>query len=82
MLNGSGVEGVASAEADKLSTQGFRTGHIGNADEGSYTTTVYQLSTDKPATLEALKKLYGDNIVVSDFPFRYTTDADFVIIVG
>jgi hypothetical protein len=83
VLNGSGVEGVASAEADKLSTQGFRTGNIGNADSGDYSaTTVYQLSTDKPATLEALKKLYGDNIIVSDFPFTYTTDADFVVIVG
>jgi LCP family protein required for cell wall assembly len=83
VLNGSGVAGLASAEADKLSTQGFRTGNIGNADgEGYSSTTVYQLSTDKPATLEALKKLYGDNIIVSDFPFTYTTDADFVVIVG
>jgi LCP family protein required for cell wall assembly len=83
VLNGSEIDGRASAEADKLEKEGFATGYIGNADRENYgAVVVYQLSNDKPATAEALKKLYGDSVVVSDFPFPYTTDADFVVIVG
>ncbi|MDR3125891.1 MAG: LCP family protein [Candidatus Nomurabacteria bacterium] len=83
VLNGSDTDGLASAEADKLEDKGFRTGNIGNAEPANYgSVTVYQLSIDKPATAEALKEIYGDRLILSDFPFSYTTDADFVVIVG
>jgi LCP family protein required for cell wall assembly len=83
VLNGSGTDGRAATEAKKLEAENFQIGYIGNADSSDYASTrVYQLSSDKPATVEALRKVYGDSVVVSNLPFAYSTEADFVLIIG
>ena len=83
VLNGSGTEGLASSEADKLEAKGFRIGEIGNTDGVSYDMMkIYSMSNDKPLTKEALKNLYNISPIEWDYPFYYTTDADFIVVVG
>ena len=82
VLNGAGVEGLAGSEADKIRNEGFRVGKIGNAGRENYTATkIYSLSDDKPATKEALENIYG-NVITWDYPFDYSTEADFIVVVG
>lgn len=82
VLNGSGVEGAAQAEADRLAADGFTLGEIGNAPEGSYgTIAIYQINSEKTATAEKLATLYGTQVQTT-IPAGIESTADFVVVVG
>src|SRR5690606_24494110 len=82
VLNGSGVEGAAQAEADRLAADGFTLGEIGNAPEGSYgTIAIYQINSEKTATAEKLATLYGTQAQTT-IPAGIESTADFVVVVG
>lgn len=82
VLNGSTIAGLASEKAEVLEAKGYNVGDVSNAPTGKYSTVeIYQLTTEKPATAEALEKLY-DVDVKTTMPFSYNTTADFVIVFG
>lgn len=82
VLNGSGVEGAAQAEADRLSGEGLTVNEISNAPEGSYgTIAIYQINSEKTATAEKLATLYGTQVQTT-IPAGIESTADFVVVVG
>jgi anionic cell wall polymer biosynthesis LytR-Cps2A-Psr (LCP) family protein len=83
VLNGSGVSGAGQKVADALTAKGYTVGAIDNAPDGTYPPiTIYEITKDKTATADALKKLYNVSITTSAPPFSVTGDTDFVIVVG
>ncbi len=83
VMNGSGVAGAGQKVADNLTSKGFTVGNITNAPSGTYPPiTIYQITTNKTATADALKTMYNVTLKTSTPPFSVTGDTDFVIIVG
>lgn len=83
VLNGSGVAGVAQAEADKLESKGMTVGLIDNAPAGEYgKATIYQIGDGNPATKARLEKTYGVKITPGDPPVLVGETTKFVVIVG
>ncbi len=83
ILNGSGVEGAASREADKLKSEGFTISSTDNAPEGSYApVTVYKIGEGNPLTTQALEKQYGVLVKTTPPPVAPGEGVSFVIILG
>lgn len=86
VLNGSGEQGVASAEKKRLENEGFVVKEIDNAPDGEYAEhyTVYVLNDSKPGTKAALEKFY--NVAakeITEVPVGINTAGyDFIVIVG
>lgn len=83
VLNGSGVAGAASVEADKLKAQGLIVDGTDNAPAGDYgKVTIYQIDKTKTATATKLKEIYGVKVLTTAPPVPVTGDTAFVVIVG
>ena len=85
VLNGSGVVGVALAQANKLEELGMVISSTDNAPTSDYNkTVVYKASNkDKPKTAEKLKSLYSvSEISTENLPISAAEDVDFMIIIG
>ena len=84
VLNGSGEAGVAQRAADSLEEKGFTIASVDNApDSKQYgTVTIYQLTTDAPATAAKLAQLYGVTPKTGTPPVSVTGETDFVVIIG
>lgn len=82
VLNGSGVEGAAQVEADRIAEAGMTVGAIDNAPEGNYgVIAIYQLNSEKTGTAEKLATLYSTEVVTT-IPAGIESTADFVVVVG
>lgn len=83
VLNGSGVPGAAQEAADKLSSQGFLVGYVGNAPTSDYTSTkVYKNPESRVrATRAKLESVYNTK-VSTDYPVPFGDGVDFVVVVG
>ncbi|MDO4271466.1 MAG: LCP family protein [Candidatus Saccharibacteria bacterium] len=82
VLNGSETTGLAGEEAEELEKDGYTIGEIANAPElSSAKITIYQRNQDKAGTADALKKKYNVDITKGDLD-GYTTDADFIVVIG
>ncbi len=83
VFNGSGVAGVAQAEADKLESLGMMIAEVGNAAEGEYgKAKIYQVGTGMSATKAKLESIYGVKIMTETPPVTVTGDTNFVVSVG
>lgn len=84
LFNGSGVEGYASQQSDRLEALGFTVTAAGNAPQGSYQSVeIYDLSNGKnPATKSKLESVYGVTAKKGKGPITVTGDTDFVVIFG
>lgn len=84
VLNASGVTGVAAKHQEQLSKQGLQVSAVGNITSDDKAVIIYNLTTTKPHTLEALKKRYGDTIKTKEeAPSAVKQyDADIVIVIG
>lgn len=84
LFNGSGIEGYAGQQGDKLTTLGMMVTATGNAPSGSYQAIeIYDLSGGKnPATKSKLESTYGVTAQKGKGPITVTGDTDFVIIFG
>jgi LCP family protein required for cell wall assembly len=82
VFNGSGASGIAQAEADKLSAEGYTVQTIDNAPSGSYQDVeLYATSEENPKTKAKLEEFYGAKVRSGVAPVA-TTGLDFVIILG
>lgn len=86
VLNATGEVGVASAEATKLTEEGYTIAATENTPEGTTFTdniTIYY-SGNKPGTEDMLKKHYKDTEFkpISEAPESISRDYDFIIILG
>lgn len=86
VLNATGEVGVASAEATKLTEEGYTIATTENTPEGTTFTddiTIYY-SGNKPGTEDMLKKHYKDTEFksLSEAPESISRDYDFIIILG
>lgn len=82
VLNGSGVEGAAQVEADRLAAEDLIITQVSNAPEGSYgTITIYQINAEKTATKEKLETLYSTGVVTT-IPAGIEPTTDFIVVVG
>jgi polyisoprenyl-teichoic acid--peptidoglycan teichoic acid transferase len=83
VMNGSGVAGAAQTVADNLTGKGFTVNNVTNAPDGTYPPiTIYEITSDKTATADALKSMYNVTIKTDTPPFSVNGDTDFVIVVG
>lgn len=83
IYNGSGVEGVAKQEADKLEAKGFTIGLLDNAPAGAYgKAKIYQIGEGNPATKSKLEEIYGVKVTPGDPPFLVSETTRFVVIIG
>ena len=82
VLNGSGISGIAQAEADKLTSLGMEIDSVDNAPAGDYTgNTIYQIRDGKPETAKKLSSLYGAKLSTSSPVVQVGPETDFVLIV-
>lgn len=83
VFNGSGASGVALKVAEQLEAKGFMISTYATAPEGTYgAVELYQINTQKPASLGALQKLYGVTPKTTTPPVAVPDGTDFVVIVG
>ena len=86
VLNGSGSEGLASSEKAKLNTDGFTNVETANTPAGDYPDKyyLYDITGNKPGTVEALSKRYGVEAASRDaLPANINPgDADIVVVLG
>jgi len=83
VLNASGTEGVAAAEAEKLEAQGFTVSNVDNAEEGSYgDIEVYQVGKGMSATKQKLESIYGVTVKTDKPPVPVNGDTNFIVIFG
>lgn len=83
VLNGSGTGGVGQAQANRLEEEGFLIDDVDNAPAGEYgKATIYQISSDKPASAAKLKELYGVDITTGTPPVSVVGETDFLVIIG
>lgn len=83
VYNGSGVAGLAQAEAEKLEGQGYTIGAVSNPPAGEYPKyTVYQIGDGNKGTAAKLKQLYGVEVKKADPPFAVPAATKFVVIIG
>lgn len=81
VYNATGSYGVAGAERDKLTADGFNVVAVADAPAGICTSEycVYAVN-DKPATRAALTEKYG--VVSDEVPAGLQGDVDFIVVVG
>ncbi len=86
ILNGSGKDGAAAAEKDKLKKNGIAIEKVGDAPEGEFVESyyLYDVSGEKVATVESLAKKYGvEARSAQEIPAGIdTTGIDVLIILG
>lgn len=83
VYNGSGVAGLAQAEAEKLESQGYTIGDVSNPPAGEYPKyTIYQIGDGNSGTAGKLKQLYGVEVQKTKPPFVVPAATKFVIIIG
>jgi polyisoprenyl-teichoic acid--peptidoglycan teichoic acid transferase len=83
VFNGSGVAGVAQAEADNLETANYTIETIATAPKGNYPHfTLYQIGSGNAGTAEKLKQRYGVKITSGKPPVTVGKDVKFVLIIG
>ncbi len=83
VLNGSGVTGIAQAEADKLKTDKYTVGSVATAPAGNYAHfTLYQIGTGNGGTASKLQQRYGIKITPGAPPVAVGSSIKFVLIVG
>jgi LCP family protein required for cell wall assembly len=80
VLNGSDIDGLASKEKTKLTDKNFNVAAVANTTHSDKTSIIDTSKGKKPATLAALKKLYGNNVSTTN-TLGYPT-ADFIIVLG
>lgn len=83
VLNGSGVPGVAQAEADKLTEVGFIVSEVGNAPDNTYENVeIYQVGAGMTGTKSRLESSFGVKVKTTAPPLTVPQDTNFVIIFG
>lgn len=86
VYNGSGVQGAAQKQADKLTAKGFTVDGVDTVATGKYggKITLYDtIDGKKPATLKKLEaELKVKAIKTTTLPNAVTSSSDFVIIIG
>lgn len=85
VLNGTDTPGLASAEEDALTEDGYDNIDIDDAPLGTYDNqyTLYYLSDSAPETLKLLESKYSTTALSSDdLPAGINTNYDFVLILG
>lgn len=83
VYNGSGVAGLAQAEAEKLEGQGYIIGEVSNPPAGQYPKyAIYQIGDGNTGTAAKLKQLYGVEVQKTKPPFAVPAATKFVIVVG
>jgi hypothetical protein len=82
VLNGSGVPGAATTEAEELTDKGLDVSQVDNAPAGAYAAVeIYQRTEGMPATKARLESIYKTK-VKSESPVPVNGNIDFVIIIG
>jgi LCP family protein required for cell wall assembly len=82
VLNGGGVDGLASKESKALTDKNITVAAVADAPKTYPTTEIIDNSKGTmPNTKQALQKMFGTNIVASDPSIKGYT-ADFIIILG
>lgn len=85
VLNGSGIEGLATEEADELKSYNYNIVNVDNAPMDNLTsTTIYDLSDNsKPYTKRYLEQRFKTTVKSkNELPQNITTQANFLIIIG
>jgi anionic cell wall polymer biosynthesis LytR-Cps2A-Psr (LCP) family protein len=83
ILNGAGVAGVAGAEAEKLTAQGFIISGTDNAPEGTYADVeIYQIGEGMTATKAKLASTYKVKVKTTAPPVAVAKGTNFVVIIG
>lgn len=80
--NGSGVTGAAKKMADLLTSLGYTTGTVGNADNSDYAQTEIHIKAASKDMLPTLKKDLGANYTIGTAAADYTGTGDGLVIVG
>ncbi len=83
VLNGTTSDGLATKVKNKLKSQHFLVGDIGDAgNTGQLNTAIINnAGNTKPATAAALTKIFGNHLTTQN-PYQGTYDADFIIVLG
>lgn len=83
VFNGSGVTGVAQAEATKLETANYTVDSFATAPAGEYAKyTLYQIGTGNSGTAKKLQQRYNIKITAGKPPVAVNGTVRFVLIVG
>lgn len=83
VYNGSGVSGVAQAEADTLKSDGFNVTTISTAPDGNYGAfELYQVGNGNAATKNKLESLLGVKTKTTKPPVLVNGNVKFIIIIG
>lgn len=83
VYNGSGVSGIAQAEADKLKVDKYTVESIATATPNNYPHyTIYQIGTGNGGTAKKLEERYGVKITAGAPPMTVDPSVRFVVIVG
>ncbi len=83
VLNGTGVDGAASKEADVLKGKGFTVSRTDNAPQGDYgAVAIYKIGTGYDATGKALEEHYSVTVKTATPPISVDSSVSFVVVVG
>ncbi len=84
LYNGSGVEGYAAGQQEKLEDAGFTISNIANAPDGTYKAVeVYDLTDGKkPSSIKKLESIYSVTARTSKPPVDAPNGTDIVVIFG
>lgn len=83
VLNGGNIAGLASKEGTVLTGKNFSVAGVADAPKPYATTEIVDLSSGKkPASLAALKALFGGSTVVTSDPSIGSYTSDFVVMLG
>lgn len=82
VMNGSGVGGMAQAEADKLEEANYTVGTIGNAPKATAHYTLYQIGEGNAGTAKKLQQKYNIKITKGTPPLTVGSSIRFVLIIG
>lgn len=80
--NGSGITGAAKKMGDLLTSLGYTTGTVGNADTSDYAQTEIHVKAANKDILPTLKKDLGANYTIGTAAADYTGAGDALVIVG
>jgi len=83
VLNGSGVSGVARAQANRVEGRGLEVGRVGDAGRRDFTgLTIVVLNSEMSGTRRILEQLFSGAEVVEGPLDGVSSTADFVLVVG
>lgn len=83
VLNGTDTYGLAGRNETTLENRNITVAAIGDASSPAHTSYIINAAgTTKPATLKALKRLYGSHVVTANPYKNRFQNADFIIVVG